>query len=211
MMKKQERDEKMSTLSEYIEQERYEIPRRSLKAGLWMNECFDWYSEDDMMSHTENGIRTLVQSFTKQQVTYSRFTIKNTSNDYKCPKLFFHYENALERQVVAFFNPNEQAILHITPRSVALLGGYIKGKGISQYCIQGKGGLYEQGCFKSLKEGLLYYSPLAKGDVTSIFTLEANIVPYECVEAVAWVIHADTKEEAEFLNKQLLSAAREEF
>ncbi|MBR8645380.1 hypothetical protein KEH51_18030 [[Brevibacterium] frigoritolerans] len=41
-------------------------------------------------------------------------------------------------------------------------------------------------------------------EVTSVFTLETEILPKECVEAVAWVIHADTKEEAKVINNQLL-------
>lgn len=194
----------MSTLSAYIEHDSQELPRRSLKVGLWMNECFDWYSEEDRMSHPEGGIRTLLQSFSKKQISYSKLTIQNTTLESKAPKIFYHYENAFQRETVAFYVPNEQAILHVSPNSVALLGGIVKGKGMAQYCIQGKGSLYQDGCFKSLREGLLFYSPLAKGEVTSIFTLESEIQPKECIEAVAWTIHANTKEEAMFLNRNLL-------
>lgn len=201
----------MNALSAYIEHDSRELPRKILKAGLWMDESFDWYSEEDMMSHPEGGIRTLLQSFTKQKIMYSKFTIKNTTLEVKSPKVFFQYENAFERQAVAFYSPHEQAIMHVAPNSVALLGGVMKGKGIAQYCIQGKGGLYENGCFKSLREGLLFYSPLAKGQVTSIFTLESEILPLECVEVVAWAIHADTKEEAQFLNRELFQAVQKEF
>ena len=200
----------MSTLSPYMENESYHLPSRNLKVGLWMNESFDWYLEEDSMSHPEDGIRTLLQTFTEKKISYSKFTIKNISHETKFPKIFFHYENAFERQAVAFYSPNEQAIIHVAPNSVALLGGMVKGNGISQYCIQGKGGLYENGCFKSLREGTLFYSPLAKGEVTSIFTLESEILPLECVEVVAWAINADTKEEAARLNRKLIQSALRE-
>lgn len=200
----------MNTLSAYLEQNSHELPRRDLKVGLWMNESFDWYLEEDRMSHPEDGIRTLLQSFTKNQISYSKFTIKNISLEKKFPKIFFHYENAFERQAVAFYSPNEQAIIHVSPESVALLGGIVKGRGIAQYCIQGKGGLYENGCFKSLREGTLFYSPLAKGEVTSIFTLESEILPLECVEVVAWAINANTKEEAISLNRKLVESVYKE-
>lgn len=200
----------MSTLSAYIEQDSHELPRRNLKVGLWMDGNFDWYAEEDMMSHPEGGIRTLLQTFTEKQVTYSKITIKNTSLEKKGPKIFYRYENAFEREDVAFYSPSEQAILHVAPHSVALLGGIINGKGIAQYCILGKGGLYQDGCFKSLREGVLFYSPLAKGEVTSIFTLEPEILPSECVEVVAWAIHASTKEEAILLNHDLLNSVYRE-
>lgn len=200
----------MNTLSVYKEQNSYHLPSRNLKVGLWMNESFDWYLEEDSMSHPEDGIRTLLQTFTEKEISYSKFTIKNISLEKKSPKIFFYYDNAFERQAVAFYSPNEQAIIHVAPNSVALLGGMVKGKGISQYCIQGKGGLYQNGCFKSLREGTLFYSPLAKGEVTSIFTLESEILPLECVEVIAWTINADTKEEATRLNRKLVQSVHRE-
>ena len=115
-----------------------------------MNESFDWYFEEDSMSHLKMAYERLLQTFTERQIPYSKFTIKNISLETKFPKIFFGYENAFERQAVAFYSPNEQAIIHVAPNSVALLGGVVKGKGISQYCIQGKGELYQNGCFKSL-------------------------------------------------------------
>ena len=142
-----ERDDYVNTSSAYMEQNRYHLPSRNLKVGLWMNESFDWYLEEDSMSHPEDGIRTLLQTFTEKQISYSKFTIKNISLETKFPKIFFHYENAFERQAVAFYSPNEQAIIHVAPNSVALLGGIVKGKGISQYCIQGKGGLIPERMF----------------------------------------------------------------
>lgn len=193
-----------------MEQSSYHWPNRNLKVGLWINESFDWYLEEDSMSHPEDGIRTLLQTFTEKGISYSKFTIKNISQENKYPKVFFHYENAFERQAVAFYSPNEQAIVHVAPNSVALLGGMVKGKGISQYCIQGKGGLYQNGCFKSLREGTLFYSPLAKGEVTSIYTLESEIQPLECVEVIAWAINADTKEEAIRLNRKLIQSMNTE-
>lgn len=200
----------MNTLLAYMEQDSYHLPSRNLKVGLWMNESFDWYLEEDSMSHPEDGIRTLLQNFMEKGISYSKFTIKNISQENKFPKIFFHYENAFERQAVAFYSPSEQAIIHVAPNSVALLGGIVKGKGISQYCIQGKGGLYQNGCFKSLREGTLFYSPLAKGEVTSIFTLESEILPLECVEVIAWAINADTKEEAIRLNRNLVQSVYRE-
>lgn len=203
-MKRREGDDFMSSLSAYMPQDNQEVFRKVLKAGLWMDESFDWYPEEDMMSHPGGEVRSLLQTFTQGQITFSKFTIRNTSFEPKYPKVFFRYENAFEKQAVAFYNPNERAILHVANQSIALLGGLVKGKGISQYCIQGKGSLYKEGCFKSMKEGILAYSPLAKGEVTSMFTLETEIPPKECVEAVAWAIHTETKEEANFLNNQLL-------
>ena len=194
----------MSSLSAYMPQDNREAFRKGLKAGLWMDESFDWYPEEDMMSHPGGELRSLLQTFTEGQITFSKFTIRNTSFEPKYPKMFFHYENAFEKQTVAFYSPSERAILHVGNQSIALLGGLVKGKGISQYCIQGKGSLYQEGCFKSLKEGLLAYSPLAKGEVTSMFTLETEILPKECVEVVAWAIHAETKDEAKSLNNKLL-------
>ena len=75
---------------------------------------------------------------------------------------------------------------------------------------RGKVAYIENGCFKSLREGTLFYSPLAKGEVTSIFTLESEILPLECVEVVAWAINADTKEEAARLNRKLVQSALRE-
>ena len=113
-----ERDDYVNTSSAYMEQNRYHLPSRNLKVGLWMNESFDWYLEEDSMSHPEDGIRTLLQTFTEKQISYSKFTIKNISFEPKFPKIFFRYENAFERQAVAFYSPNEQAIIHVAPNSL---------------------------------------------------------------------------------------------
>ncbi|WP_110927406.1 hypothetical protein [Bacillus massiliglaciei] len=197
----------MNMLSPYLPQDDQEFSRLNLKSGLWIDEGFDWYPEDDLMSRYPHGeIRTFLQTQKKDRLLISKLTIKNNSFKVKHPKFFFRYENAFEKKAVAFYSPPEQAILHIGSNSVVLLGGAFKGKGISQYCIQGKGGLYQNGCFKSLKEGILSYSPLAKGEVTSIFTLESRLEPGECVEASAWAIQADSKEEAQRVNDQLFLA-----
>ncbi|WP_180320110.1 hypothetical protein [Peribacillus loiseleuriae] len=180
--------------------------RKQLKAGIWIDGEFDWYSEEEVAVNTGGQMRSLIQSFSKQHISFVRCTIKNTSAFLKSPKMVFHYENMRDPQNVAFYCPGEKAILHIGKKSISLLGGVVKGKGISQYCIQGKGSLYQYGCFKSLKEGILSYSPLAKGEVSSIFSLEPEIQPDECIEAVAWVIHTNTKEEALFMHEKLLSA-----
>lgn len=196
----------MSTLSAYKTAER-EGYRRNLRAGLWMDGSFDWYREEDNDSENQGEIRSFSQSYSKKEISFIKFTINNRSNAIITPKIVCHYENAQERQAVAFYSPHEQAILHVGQKSIALLGGVVRGRGISQYCIQGKGSLYQHGCFKSLKEGLLLYSPLARGEVTSIFSLETEIMPQECIEAIAWVIHSATKEEAKILHTELLSQA----
>lgn len=41
----------MNSLFAYMPQDNQELFRRGLKAGLWMDESFDWYPEEDMMSH----------------------------------------------------------------------------------------------------------------------------------------------------------------
>ncbi|MFD0048344.1 hypothetical protein ACFVHQ_03215 [Actinomycetes bacterium NPDC127524] len=194
----------MNTMSAYKPHAVQEGPRKGLKAGVWMDGTFDWHSEQDSFTNHAGEVRTLIQAFTKSQVSFVTCTIKNNGRAFKYPKFVFQYENILERQAVAFYSPPERAILHMSQGSISLLGGTLKGQGISQYCIQGKGNLYKNGCFKSLKDGILSYSPLAKGEVSSIFSLEAEIGPGECAEAMAWVIHTPTKEEAQGLNEGLL-------
>ena len=162
------------------------------------------------MSHPEDGIRTLLQSFTKNQISYSKFTIKNISLEKKFPKIFFHYENAFERQAVAFYSPNEQAIIHVSPEFGCIIRRNCERKGNRSILYSRKGRLIRDGCFKSLREGTLFYSPLAKGEVTSIFTLESEILPLECVEVVAWAINANTKEEATSLNRKLVESVYKE-
>jgi hypothetical protein len=198
----------MNTLSAFKPTSTLRVSQKPLKAGLWLDGSFDWYSEEDTASHPGGQLRTLIQSFSKQHISFVKCTVKNTSVIPKLPKFMFHYDNACNRQTVAFYSPGEQAILHVAPHSIALIGGLVRGKGISQYCIQGKGSLYQNGCFKSLKEGILSYSPLARGEVSSIFTLETEILPHECIEAIAWIIHANEKEEAIMIQEKLMETIR---
>ena len=95
----------MNSLSAYMPQDNQELFRKGLKAGLWMDESFDWYPEEDMMSHPNGEIRTLSQTYTQGQVTFSKFTIRNTSFETKRPKVFFHYENAFEKAGGGFLQP----------------------------------------------------------------------------------------------------------
>ncbi|MDO7488143.1 hypothetical protein Q5O89_24790 [Peribacillus frigoritolerans] len=79
----------MNSLYAYMPQDNQDLFRKGLKAGLWMDESFDWYPEEDMMSHPNGEIRTLSQTYTQGQVTFSKFTIRNTSFETKRPKVFF--------------------------------------------------------------------------------------------------------------------------
>ena len=47
----------MNSLSAYMPQDNQELFRKGLKAGLWMDESFDWYPEEDIMSHPNGEIR----------------------------------------------------------------------------------------------------------------------------------------------------------
>jgi hypothetical protein len=195
----------MISLSAYHPQEKQEVSRKSLKAGLWLDGTFDWVLEDS--SSDFNGqIRVLCQKIERKEVTFYKLTLKNTSQTQLVAKLMFQYENLLERQTVAFYSPGERAILHIGQHASSVIGGMINGKGISQYCIQGKKSLYQHGCFKSLSEGILTFSPLAKGEVSSMYSLETVIMPKDCAEAIAWVIHTQSKEEAKEINNALIAA-----
>ncbi|RFU61889.1 hypothetical protein [Bacillus sp. V59.32b] len=194
----------MISLSAYQPNFKRELSRKHLKAGIWLDGTFDWVT-DESSSYLGGEVRTLVQSFTKRQVTFYKFTIQNSSKAKLIPKVMFQYQDLLERQTVAFYSPSEKAILHVGQASVALVGGLMNGNGIAQYCIQGKKHLYQNGCFKSLNEGILSFSPLAKGEVISMFSLEAPIMPQDSVEAIAWVISSATQEEAKFINDSLLA------
>jgi hypothetical protein len=194
----------MISLSAYQPNLKREVSRKNLKAGIWLNGTFDWVT-DESSSYSNGEVRTLIQSFTKRQVTFYKFTIKNASKVKQIPKLMFQFENLLERHTVAFYSPGERAILHIGQASVTLIGGLMNGNGIAQYCIQGKKNLYQNGCFKSLKEGILSFSPLAKGEVSSMFSLETAIMPDDSAEAIAWVVASDTQEEAKSINDRLLA------
>lgn len=195
----------MISLSAYQPKFKQEVSLKNLKAGIWLDGTFDWVT-DESASYSNGEVRALVQSFTKRQVTFYKFTIKNASKVKLMPKIMFQYEDLLERQAVAFYSPSEKAILHMGQTSVTLIGGGMRGKGISQYCIQGKKQLYQNGCFKSLKEGILSFSPLAKGEVSSMFSFETTIMPQDSAEAIAWVISSSTQEEARFINDGLLAA-----
>ncbi|WP_409301687.1 hypothetical protein [Peribacillus sp. SCS-155] len=197
----------MISLSAYHSKDKQEVSRKSLKAGLWLDGTFDWVSEESA-SYINRQMRVLCQKIDRKDATFYKMTIKNSSKELLFPKLMFQYENLLERQTVAFFSPGEKAIYHVGQTGVAVLGGLLNGKGISQYCIQAKKNLYQYGCFKSLTEGVLTFSPLAKGEVSSMFSLEQKIEPNECVEAIAWVIHSESKEFAKDLNHKLLAAGQ---
>lgn len=195
----------MNTLSAYQRQTDMEICRPNLKAGMWIDGGFDWYDEDEHEAGLRSNVKAFSQSYMDRGISFMKFTVSNRSRFTLKPKIVFRYENVQERQAVAFYSPNEQAILHIGQQGVAMLGGMMLGKGMSQYCIQGKGSLYLNGCFKSLQDGILLFSPLAKGEVTSIFSLETEIKPFQSAEATAWIIHTDTKEEGFKQHAALLS------
>ncbi|RFU65709.1 hypothetical protein [Peribacillus glennii] len=195
----------MISLSAYQPKYKQAVSLKNLKAGIWLDGTFDWVTEESA-SHANGEVRTLVQTHTKNPVTFFKFTIKNCSKEKIMPKIMFQYENLLERQAVAFYSPSEKAILHMGQASVTLIGGGINGKSISQYCIQGKKHLYHNGCFKSMKEGILSFSPLAKGEVSTMFSFETTIMTQDSAEAIAWVISAATEEEAKFINDGLLAS-----
>ncbi|PLT34704.1 hypothetical protein [Bacillus sp. V5-8f] len=194
----------MISLSAYQPNYKQTVSLKNLKAGIWLDGTFDWVT-DESATYSNGEVRTLVQTHTKNPVTFFKFTIKNCSKDKVLPKIMFQYENLLERQAVAFYSPSEKAILHMGQASVTLIGGAMNGKSMSQYCIQGKKHLYHNGCFKSIKEGILSFSPLAKGEVSTMFSFETTIMPQDSAEAIAWVISAGTQEEAKFMNDELLA------
>ncbi|RFU64285.1 hypothetical protein D0469_18965 [Peribacillus saganii] len=175
------------------------------RAGHWLNGRFRWLNSntpDKSICSEEFEVKQLSSYNTK--VVFWRLTIPNQTSSYSLHKIFFEYEGDCSSNTAAFYSPNEQAIMHSANGTVSLLGGIMEGKGLTQYCIRQKG---RDSLFKSKLDGTLNFSPLARGNVISTYSLEALLAPGEDAAATAWMIVSNCKDEAVTLNDQLKNRA----
>ncbi|MET3699237.1 hypothetical protein SAMN05877753_102124 [Bacillus oleivorans] len=169
---------------------------RDLKSVL---KSYIW--SDGVLNLTASGPNTLSQinwktesfSFgTKGKVL--RIEMFNHSSITRHVKLFFESEFIPQYQQYAYISPQNDCIFIFNEKNIQLVNGTINGEPIKQCAVFPAFELKKK-MKANLKKGKIEYKPIARGAISSMFSLETEIPQGESVTAWAWAVQGKTNHE----------------
>lgn len=106
-------------------------------------------------------------------------------------KLFFESEFIPQIQQYAYISPKNDCIFIFNGKNIQLVNGTINGESIKQ-CAVFSAFESKKKMKANLKKGKIDYQPIARGAVSSMFSLETEIPQGETVTAWAWAVQGET-------------------
>ncbi|PLT29198.1 hypothetical protein [Peribacillus deserti] len=172
--------------------------------GLWEDGKFFNLGDREQSKH-----RVEVQALDYQNPVdgyrgvYTSFTLFNPTLVKQNIKIICMYHETTKLDTTAFYSPQEDSIIQLRDDHLAYMSGTICQGRIGQYSIIEASKLKYEGCFKSMERGELYFSPLAKGNLFIIYTLETIIEPRSHASGAAWAVLSPCREKAVEINNSL--------
>lgn len=181
------------------------------KMGIWTEGEFCWIHPSTASKNAvfEEYYLTLnCQTFdafiNHCNVLYVKVNISNQSNRNQTIKMYLQQEiDCQKEQDVIYYAPNERAMIHHSADHAFLCNGKYKEKGIIQYSMKSREQDFSPHLWKDMPKGKLCFQPFSMGKVTSAFTLEGDLGPYETHTAYYWLIKGQHSQNAHMLNQFL--------
>ncbi|MBM7693303.1 hypothetical protein JOC77_002743 [Peribacillus deserti] len=172
--------------------------------GLWENGKYNNLADE---FQNDNSVRVQTLDYhahiNGETGIYAEFTLYNPFNTARNIKMICIFNDLNRSETTAFYSPQEDSIIQLRDDNLAYMSGTIGGSGLGQYSIVESSRLKYEGCFKSLDRGELYFSPLAKGNLSIIYTLETTIEPRGYASGAAWTVVSPVREKAVKINNSL--------
>jgi GH15 family glucan-1,4-alpha-glucosidase len=194
--------------------------------GIWVNGKFSWLHSSEwkyrtnLFSHSsfissegineELGIKVKVEEILhpNRLLFMRQIYVSNEGVEKKKVRLFF-YQNVTdgqeEEQDTAFFSPKERVMLHHKKDWCWLFNGCFNDFGVQQYSAFSSSKVKKSAQHGiDVQSGNLFFNPIAKGNVTSVISIEGELLPYENKFAHYWFTAGTNRCELLDLNAQIL-------
>lgn len=125
--------------------------------------------------------------------------VQNSSNEKVFGKLIVESRMVTKSERIVFVSPKKDVLFHSDEEHLCLTSGVWKGKSIRQYAANPIDGELQ----KRLQSGDIGFCPIGRGNISGLFTLEAELEPGEISKAYTWVISSDSKNTLLQLNEML--------
>ncbi|WP_374721657.1 hypothetical protein [Peribacillus tepidiphilus] len=175
------------------------------RVGVWSHCSFTWKFPSSNKNEDLSSTFSVYSNKKGKDHEELKFRLYNSSATRRLFKVIVQYKHQSNEKSLAFYSPAKNAILHYSQSGVVMLGGLLNGKGLTQYCIRDYNQGQNQPIFRCIEEGFLPISPLASGNLCSVFTLETELAPESSVEGMIWTIGADTNEKINEIEARLLN------
>ncbi|WP_019242567.1 MULTISPECIES: hypothetical protein [Bacillus] len=166
-----------------------------IRIGVWDNGILSWeYPLKNDFYQMNNELFSIASMSCSTEYEIINIQVINKKALSKQVKIIVQYDSVFEKNSLAFYSPNENAIIHFSDDTVTMIGGILNGKGMCQYCIQENNFASTSQLLRNLECGSLPMSWLAKGDISSTFTLETKLTSGEINEGKIWTFHSTSTE-----------------
>ncbi|GAA0345676.1 hypothetical protein GCM10008967_40120 [Bacillus carboniphilus] len=128
--------------------------------------------------------------------------IHNGSTTYQDVKVFFESRKTQQFQQVGYVSPKNDCIFIHNENDIQLVNGTINGGRMKQCAVFPVFDL-KQKIRSGMKKGRLHYQPFAKGNISSMFSLECSIPPGETITAWGWTVQGKHNEEVLCWNNEI--------
>ena len=156
-------------------------------------------------SHRETGIELEFTDvvYNEKNIFVRSVLVKNKSKKHRAVKMFFHAGFELyssDQGDTAYFDPNQNAIIHYKGRRVFLTSALCEGKYFDDYSIGIFGIEKKEGTYKDAEDGTLSKNPVEHGKVDSVIGVSLDLVAGTTKMAYYWITAGETHKEAHDLH-----------
>ena len=178
-----------------------------IRIGLFYNDVLLWKYPNTTECKEKSPTLSIMSLNCSADDEIIKFRLSTDHETEQLVKVVVQYNHLNVQCSTAFYSPNENAIVSFTDdgQCVTMIGGFLDGKTMKQYCIHDKeeyNHVSLQGC---LRHGRLPMSWLANGDVCSTFILETVISAKNEAEGVIWTFHSNSEESVKFKKKEMIA------
>ncbi len=175
-----------------------------LRIGIWSDDLIHWlYPSSSGQKHLEQPMLISSMNSTKQYEII-KFHVTNSKQHDMHVRIVVLYQNQFCTNSTAFYSPNEKAIICYSDQDVTFLGGSLQNGSMKQYSIQNQQSYCQESLQKDIMQGCLPMSWIGKGDIVSIFTLEAVLPAGTSGDGTIWTFYSPSEEEARKVKEEMI-------
>lgn len=194
------------------------------RVGVWVDGSFSWLSDGKWTINTSSGNETMSGETTavnnelgielffedvlynEKSIFFRQITVKNLWGNLRHIKIYFSHEFEIyesRRGDTAYYDPNNNLIIHYKGRRVFLIKTNNEGKSFDDYTIGLFGIEGKEGSYLDAQDGVLSKNPIEHGKVDSIIGVSLDVDQNFQKTFDYWIAIAKTIQEALDLNEYI--------
>lgn len=195
------------------------------RIGVWIDGEFSWttsqgwntaidYKHESMIGQSilvnrEKEVEIVLSDlvYNEKNIFIRRVNVKNLSKHEREIRVFFNHQFHLYENKVgdtAYYDPQDQTIIHYKGRRVVLIGGQYEGKSFDSYTVGLFGLEGKEGTWKDAEDGSLSSNPVEHGAVDSTISFNPKVPANGNKIFDIWLAIGKSVEEVKDLNVYVL-------